>query len=163
MNLRTILVPTDLSQASQPAVDAAAKLARLAGANLTLLHVIDMVYYDYGWMYEGIPVPQDLLVKRESEVADQMLHLLTPEQKEGINVRTHVVFGQPFQAILDIADEKNADLIVMGTHGRRGLSHLFLGSVAEKIVRLATCPVLTIRTSEEKIQTESANATTAAQ
>jgi nucleotide-binding universal stress UspA family protein len=134
--VRTILHPTDFSPNSQYALHVAAALARDYDAELIVMHVHAIPVALYG--EAGVaPVPDT----RASEAAE-----LESIDIPGVRV-THVMTeGEPVGEILRVADERHADLIVMGTHGRRGLTRLVMGSVAELVVRRATCPVLTVRT-----------------
>jgi len=138
-----ILVPTDLSEGAEEALDYACELARQFGATVHLLHVI-------GIPTLGVP---ELGVALTSSVIDSMVR----ENQEALETivdrkRTMAVFGPPLLRTGDARDlinqtakELAADLIVMGTHGRRGVSRALLGSVTETVVRTAPCPVLTVR------------------
>jgi nucleotide-binding universal stress UspA family protein len=144
MEIRRILAPTDFSELSKPGLQSALELAQAFGARLLLLHVVEPPPYPV----EGI-VPSHLgatllddLERQASSDLDQML----PEaQRSKVDVARRVVVGIPYRKIVEVAGEEQTDLIVMTTHGRTGFGHLVMGSVAEKIVRTAPCPVLTIR------------------
>jgi universal stress protein A len=137
MDIRRILVPTDFSAHANWAVTAAFELAQTFGADLSLLHVIEVPVY-------AIEVALPLADLEQN--ARRALALLLPEAAAaGVAVTRLVDMGVPFQKILETARAEQVDLIVMSTHGRTGLGHLVLGSVAERVVRLAPCPVLTIR------------------
>jgi nucleotide-binding universal stress UspA family protein len=135
--MQTILHPTDFSVNSGHALQMAASLARDYGAQLVVLHVhsIPVAVYGYG---EGIVPPT-------AEGTDELTDKLNAINPPGVVVSHHLVEGNPVEEVLRTAKEMNADLIVMGTHGRRGLSRFLMGSVAELVVRRAPCPVLTIR------------------
>ena len=124
MPIRRILVATDFSQASDAAVARAREIAVPLGASLCLLHVFE----------------DDSFVT--SAVATERL---AKTVEAGLGHRTALVTGPVASAIVEYADGHAFDLIVMGTHGRTGVAHLLLGSVAERVVRTATCPVLTVR------------------
>ncbi|HEX5062197.1 MAG TPA: universal stress protein [Kofleriaceae bacterium] len=140
---KNILVPTDLSEGAEEALDYACELARQFGATVHLLHVI-------GIPTLGVP---ELGVALTSTVIDSMVR----ENQEALErlvdrKRTMATFGAPLLRTGDARDlinqtakELTADLIVMGTHGRRGVSRALLGSVTETVVRTAPCPVLTVR------------------
>jgi nucleotide-binding universal stress UspA family protein len=141
-DVKTILVPTDFSDGSQAALDRATALAKAFNARIIVLHVIETFTYT---MTESLQVVNVYaLVKTAVEpVLDQMLQDLRDERVTASRV---LVQGTADQEIVAQAKESGADLIVMGTHGRRGVSHAFMGSVAERVVRTAPCPVLTVRT-----------------
>jgi nucleotide-binding universal stress UspA family protein len=136
-HIRTILHPTDFSERSQNAFRLASALARDYGAELILVHVASVPTMAYG---EGFAATDP--EAQRAELRNRLLQLLP----DG-DVRTahRLEEGQPAPVILRVADEMRADLIVMGTHGRRGLARLLMGSVAEQIARRAKCPVLTVR------------------
>jgi universal stress protein A len=129
-----VLHPTDFSDASQGACERAVELARQCGAKLTVLHV-----YAHPLMAEGfahVPDPTPELEERLSYVAHEELP---------IPVARSLRVGTPAEQIVAFAREHCCDLIVMGTHGRTGLGHLLMGSVAETVVRHAPCPVMVVR------------------
>jgi nucleotide-binding universal stress UspA family protein len=146
MEIHRILAPTDFSELSKQGLERALELAETFGANLTLLHVVEPPPYPV----EGI-VPAHLgatlLDDLEREANNELAHILRPPPGSKVAVTRRVVIGVPYRKIIEVAEEEKADLIVMTTHGRTGLSHLVMGSVAEKVVRTAPCPVLTIRPS----------------
>jgi nucleotide-binding universal stress UspA family protein len=137
--IHTILHPTDFSEPSEIAFRLACTFARDCGARLILLHVAPVPVLVYG---EGVvpPRPEDYQEQLEEE-----LHRLVPPDPS-IRFEHRFREGDAVTEILATAEETNADLIVMGTHGRTGLSRLLMGSVAEQVVRRASCPVLTVRT-----------------
>jgi nucleotide-binding universal stress UspA family protein len=145
IEIRTILAPTDFSPHSESAVRYACGLAERFGASVHLLHVLT----------EVIPVGPDPMVapvlppeyyqESEKESREALANLLDPAWGRPRSVETYVRWGSPVDVIVDQASSSAADLIVIATHGRTGLSHALLGSVAERIVREAPCPVLTIR------------------
>ena len=128
-------MPTDFSEPSFLAARLAAQLARTVGARLILLHVMDRLFYN-----DPDPYPHDIDQQQEAEARKGLEQLLSPEETAGIDVERAVRSQDPFQGILSVAEGRGVDLIVLGTHGRRGLSRLFLGSVAERVVRLAPSP-----------------------
>jgi nucleotide-binding universal stress UspA family protein len=142
MEIRHILAPTDFSAPSCRAVTAACELAQTFGAKLSLLHVIEVPAYAI-----EVALPLENLERD----ARRELALLLPEAASAhVDVTRLVELGVPYQRIVETATAEQVDLIVMATHGRTGLSHLVLGSVAERVVRLAPCPVLTIRPPGER-------------
>ena len=141
---RRILWPTDFSALASAALPHAMDLAADAGAELVLLHVLTPPL-----AYAGPDIPGALwgeLQRKNRAAAREELRRLAA-QVRGPNVRVHAVLaeGVPFDQILRVARRLRCDLIVLATHGRTGLSHMLLGSVAENVVRRATCPVLTVR------------------
>ena len=141
IRLKHILVPIDFSQQSERATDYGLTLARQFDATLHLLHVIEdpVVYLP---MYESYPVP----TRQQFETyADERLENWIPESLcQGVKIETAWRHGRPDVEIVDYASDSAVDLIVIGTHGRGMAAHLLLGSVAEKVVRKAACPVLTV-------------------
>jgi len=144
MEIRRILAPTDFSELSKQGLKSALELAEAFGAKLLLLYVVEPPPYPV----EGI-VPSHLgatmLDDLERQATNDLAQMLSETQASKIDVARRVGVGIPYRKIVDVAEEEKIDLIVMTTHGRTGLSHLMMGSVAEKIVRTAPCPVLTIR------------------
>lgn len=139
---KTILVPTDFSTAFAPALETAQMLAERFGASLHLLHVVEDPYVAAAWSEAYAAIP-DLREQLRQE-AEQRLKEVTASLPN-LTTSTEVVVGTPAQTIVDVARAQGVDVIVMGTHGRGRLAHLLLGSVAERVVRLAACPVLTVR------------------
>ena len=145
-----ILVPTDFSATADTALDYAYELAGRFGASLELMHVLDdplVVDGMAGEVYisEGPALRTAML----QDAQERLRHRASP--REGIpRIETEVIFGHGARTIAEHAAERGADLIVMGTHGRTGFAHLMLGSVAERLVRTAPCPVLTVRHPEAK-------------
>jgi nucleotide-binding universal stress UspA family protein len=152
INLKTILVPSDFSECSDEALRYGLELARRFDARLHVLHVVqDPVTQPWA---EGFAVPLFEAVEEWREQAEQRLRALVPDADAG-RVTIVSIVATPYAAILDYAASRDVDLIVMGTHGRGGVSHLLLGSIAERVVRRAPCPVLTVRRPEHGfIETE---------
>lgn len=136
----SILVPTDGSQEMTPVVDQVIELASLGGATLHVLHVVDERAY--------LSVPDDARDRvRDTLLADAESFTKTVANRAldaGLTVEREVRWGDPAPSILSYAVENDIELIVMGTHGRTGYDRYLLGSVAEKVVRVAPMPVLTI-------------------
>lgn len=144
---KKILVATDFSDASKGALDAAASFAGASGGQVTLVHVFDptpMV------PPAAIPAPRRMEESIEHEMSDKIRAELEKVRKDKLaDVQDVKVLAikqpNPAAAICEQAEEDGSDLIVLGTHGRTGLTHLFIGSVAERVVRHAPCPVLAVR------------------
>jgi nucleotide-binding universal stress UspA family protein len=138
MHARKILFPTDLSPVSTEALQWATSLARDTGATLLIVHVEEPpVAYGGGELYYGLDVG-------DREQLRQSLLKVQPADPQVPCVHKLLV-GDPARAIVQTAEDEHADLIVMGTHGRTGLTRLLMGSVAEAVVRNAPCPVLTVK------------------
>ena len=142
MEIRHILAPTDFSEHATQAVTTAFELAQTFGAKLSLLHVIEVPVYA---IEVALPL-EDL----ERDARRALARLLPEAAAAHVDVTRLVDMGVPYQKIVEMATAEEVDLIVMATHGHTGLSHLVLGSVAERVVRLAPCPVLTIRPLGER-------------
>lgn len=146
MEIRQIVAPTDFSEYSKQAIAYAYELAQTFGAKLLLLHVVELPAYPaevFLPLSEGTTLLDDLERQGHLDLAQ-----LLPKVEDGkVEVGRQVMVGTPYDKIIEVAKAEKADLIVMATHGRTGISHLFMGSVAEKVVRTAPCPVLTIRPS----------------
>jgi universal stress protein A len=139
-----ILVPLDFGEPSMHALTYAKTLAEPLGASLDLLYVVPNPYVaDPSGLYMALP--QNLLDDFEREARTRLEHTLTPEERKTLKAQTSVRTGDPLVEIVEQARQTAVDLIVMGTHGRTGVSHLLLGSVAERVIRTAPCPVLTVR------------------
>jgi len=142
---RRILHPTDFSPASRAALTKAVELARASRAELILAHVLQPVMPMMGGEYVSPRVLDDLTRSTRAEAEHQLQILAARAKKSVPRVSMRLVEGTPFTEITKLARAVRADLIVVGTHGRSGLSKLFLGSVAERVVGTAPCPVLTVR------------------
>jgi len=138
MKADKILFPTDFSHCGDAALRLATALARDCGATLIIVHVEEPpIAYGGGEMYYGVPEPA-------SEDLQRMLAQVVPTDR-AVPYEHRLVTGDPASAVAQLAAEENADMIVMGTHGRTGLTRLLMGSVAERVVRRAPCPVLTYK------------------
>ncbi|MBN2210869.1 MAG: universal stress protein [Sedimentisphaerales bacterium] len=150
-----ILYPTDFSKLSLAAMPYAVSLAQAYHAKLHCLHVIDtdIVFYQYGGFIAPEmtkPVVQtDEYIRAGREHMDKFV---AEHFKDVENVIAECVIGKPFIEIVHYARENNIDLIVLGTHGHSAIAGMLLGSVVEKIVRKASCPVMTIRHPEHKFE-----------
>ncbi len=148
IKLQKILCPIDFSENSLEALRYAAHTALKENATVYLIHIVDSRVYDYGGpIYEPVMPAMKPVIDQASkdQLRDKLLEKV-PKEIEG-RVETVVSFGVPFVEIIKAARDYDIDLIIMGTHGRSGISHMLIGSVAEKVVRKAPCPVLTVRSS----------------
>ncbi len=147
----TILIPVDFSVHSSFAVKLGADLARRFQASVTLLHVLDPLPFALPVEYTPAQLEQ-AQVEAERSLAALRLRAQTAGAER---VQSEVLRGDPVSEIVRFAG-RGFDLLVMGTHGRRGLRHLVLGSVTERVLRIAPCPVLTARAPEEMRKAEDA-------
>jgi nucleotide-binding universal stress UspA family protein len=146
MTAQHLLVPVDFSEYANQALEYAIRLASKLDAHLTLLHVIQSP--PWGGIDLDVTFPHaysTFLQHLETEITHSMEAYLQRVTTAGLVGDMAVVHGVPFHEILETARIQQVDLIVMGTHGRTGLYHVLLGSVAEKVVHLAPCPVLVVR------------------
>ena len=150
IELHRILVPTDFSKHSEVALTYAVALAEKFGAELVLLHVVqDLALF----IPDAVAVAPPIAAPVEQFVAaarDALERVAKADNLQHVRVRREVREGTPFYEIIRFAKEGDIDLIVMGTHGHAGLTHVLLGSVTEKVVRKAPCPVLTVRHPEHE-------------
>jgi nucleotide-binding universal stress UspA family protein len=143
-SITRILVPVEFSGNSEGALRYAAMLAGQVGASVELLHVVEDL--SYGVLSEVyVPNVPDLMQETINDAVERLGALKASVFPHGSDVDTVAYVGRPAPTILDHAKAGGFDLIVMGTHGRTGLTHLFIGSVAEQVLRAAPCPVLTVR------------------
>ncbi len=143
MKAKKILFPTDFSHTGDAALTLATALARDTGATLLIVHAEEPpTAYGGGELYYGIPEPA-------TEDLRKMLHKIEPTDP-AVPYEHRLITGDPAHAIVRLAKDEHVDMIVLGTHGRTGLSRMLMGSVAEAIVRRAECPVLTYKQPAKK-------------
>ena len=151
--IKKILAPTDLSDLSQAGVRYAMELATTVGAEVTVYHVVGT---DELMHHDPLRALDHMLERSEAELG-QFLEDYFSDLLPLVEVRKKVEIGAPDANIVEAAKKDGADLIVISTHGRTGLSHILVGSVTEKVVRHAPCPVLSIRPeAREKKKVEAA-------
>ena len=147
INIRRILAPTDFGECSAPAVKLAAELADKFGAELILLHVVQ----DLALAMPDAVMPSPVAASDLGHLIDagktSLSNIIAREKLERLKPkpRVEVRVGSPVAEIVAAATDLKADLLCVGTHGRTGLAHLILGSQAERIIREAPCPVLTVK------------------
>lgn len=156
----SILVPTDFSETADAALDYAKRLAGQVGASLHLLHVFADPYAQALYAPD-VYVPEvaaEIRTHAIDEARTRLAERLTADEQEYFRGTTAVVTGLTAKKIVEYAADHGIELIVMGTHGRRGVAHLLLGSVAEHVVRTAPCPVLTVRGAKGAVEQSTADA-----
>jgi nucleotide-binding universal stress UspA family protein len=136
-----VLAPIDFSASAARVVEMAGRVVD-DGGEIVLLHVVDWVPTVVEGAFVGMPNVQET-----NRVRDQSMQKLEEMRRAhaGLPIRVEVVEGQPAAEIVDLAKRLPADVVVIGTHGRTGIGHLLLGSVAERVLRRASCPVLVVR------------------
>jgi nucleotide-binding universal stress UspA family protein len=138
--IKTILCPTDFSEPSKLAFRMACNLAHDYSAQMIVLHIMEPPpFVTYGEMEKALQLPRGY----RQELEDNLRQFQSPDSK--VTVERCLREGDPVTEILSLAHERRCDVIVMGTHGRTGLAHFLMGSVAAQVVRRATCPVLTVK------------------
>jgi nucleotide-binding universal stress UspA family protein len=142
MSVERILVPTDFSESAKEALDYAIEFAKPFSAEIHLLHSFaanpgSITPYSPGLPFDFVEAVRNAAKARLNEEAERV-------SAAGVEVHQHVKDDVPFEAIASMAEKLSADLIIMGTRGTTGLKHILLGSVAERTVRIAPCPVLTV-------------------
>ena len=151
MDIQRILFATDFSHNNDAALEYAFALAERFGASLQLLHVLEDPFVTDGMAAEAyISEAPALRSAMLQDAQERLRHRAAPREAAGMHIDTEVLFGHGARTIAEYAAERGIDLIVIGTHGRTGFAHLLLGSVAERLVRTAPCPVLTVRHPEER-------------
>lgn len=146
MNVRSILLPTDFSECARHAVPAAASLARLMGARIICLHVIEPVVPAVGWTPVAEPLPvSDITEQLEDSASRELPKVAGSMECAGLEVEDVITHGDAASEIVRVARERGADLIVISSHGRTGLGRILFGSTAESVVRHAHCPVLVVK------------------
>ena len=143
--LKNILVPHDFSETSESAMKYAVELARMFGAKLHVLHVSERARFE---MATELPLGLDLSL--EDAIRERLLKIMTTAEQRELKPSFQVQAGTPYAEIVRYAKDAAIDLIVMGTHGRGAVAHAVMGSVAERVVRHAPCPVLTVRHPEHE-------------
>jgi nucleotide-binding universal stress UspA family protein len=146
---KKILVPTDISENSRQAFRCAIDLAEKHNAEIYVLSVVNIGYLEEAGKIESnrFHLPHSYienLMKERTRETDEFIKK-NSENKKVLKIERYIRKGYPLTEIIGMAKEKEVDLIVMGCHGRTGLSHVLMGSVAEKVVRKAPCPVLTVK------------------
>lgn len=150
ITIKEVVVATDFSEPAASALTYGRNFARAFGATLHVVHVVN----DLATAAPVSEIPMDLTkvqAQLDAEATEALNALITADDRRTLSVKTAVLTSPtPARAILAYAADVRADIIIVGTHGRGGLAEFFLGSVAQKVVRSAPCPVLTVRTHERE-------------
>jgi len=149
IELKRILVPTDFSEPSAAAVKYAKAFAEAFGASLHVLHVLEDPFI-FAPTSEGYAAPPEFYADMEKNARDRLGTVLSDADLKKLKTQLALKKGSPFVEIVRYAKSEDIDLIVMGTHGRGPIAHMLMGSVAERVVRKAPCPVLTVRNPEHE-------------
>lgn len=146
MQIRTILVPTDFSECGNYALSYAASLARMFGASIICVHVIEPMVPTVGYsgMTEPLPIA-DITDQLEDSAERELPKIAEREEFASLKTEEVIVHGEAASEIVRVAKDKNVDLIVVSSHGRTGLGRILFGSTAEAVVRHAPCPVLVVK------------------
>ena len=147
IEIRTILCPLDFSENSEHALLYARAFAQAHDAKLLLLHVVEL---PMSYLSPEVVLPVDILERQKEACVQNLTAITEAVRRELPQTEWLLAEGNPFPRIVEMARTHGVDLIVMGTHGRTGLAHALLGSVAEKVVRKAPCPVLTVKHPEHE-------------
>jgi nucleotide-binding universal stress UspA family protein len=146
VHIRKIMVPLDFSEPSHQALHYARVFAEQFGATITLLHVVEPMLYPAELGYVPLAA-EDLDQKRMADVKNR-LSALAAQMGDNVKVETVLRLGRSWREICDSAKAANTDLLIIATHGYTGIKHALMGSTAERVVRHAPCPVLTVRSDE---------------
>ena len=138
-----ILVATDFSENSEVALDFAVHLGKHLDSRITVLHVVQTLAH-YPLFFSGVITEADLRREMGREAEEKLAELAKKKHREQLAIETRVRFGDPYEEIIGEAEKLQVDLVLMGTHGRTGISRALIGSVAERVVRKAAFPVLTV-------------------
>jgi nucleotide-binding universal stress UspA family protein len=148
ISYRDLLVPIDFSEHSQLTIEHATRLAAFTGANIKVLHVFQIPDFSAGF-YQGLYIENELvkthLERAKAEAKAQLSQITDQIQARGLQAEPVLRVGNPYEEITNAAKELGTDLIVIGSHGRGGLTRLLLGSTAERVIQYALCPVLVVK------------------
>jgi len=142
--INKVLVPIDFSDYSKSALKYAVNFAKSFNAEIILIYVVEPVIYPPDFSMGQIAMPS-INTEWDDRAKEELQNLAKSEIVGTANVKTVIKTGKPFVEIIETAREENVDLIIIATHGRSGVEHILFGSTAEKVVRKAPCPVLTLR------------------
>jgi nucleotide-binding universal stress UspA family protein len=146
--VKRIVVATDFTPTADAATAFAIDLAKQMGASITLVHAYEIPVY--GFPDAAFVVPPGIAAKMHDAATAGLAAAATRFGSSGVSIETAVQEGPPWDVLNEVAPRIGADLVVIGTHGRRGFAHALLGSVAERVVRTCKVPVLTVRTPDKR-------------
>ena len=142
--IKKVLVPIDFSDYSKNALKYAVNFAKSFNAEIILVYVVEPVIYPPDFSMGQIAMPS-INAEWDDRAKDELQKLAKSDFTSAENVKTVIKTGKPFVEIIETAKEEDVDLIIIATHGHSGVEHILFGSTAEKVVRKAPCPVLTLR------------------
>ena len=145
LKLKKILYPTDFSESSLEALKYAVSLARSCQAKLVLMHVVNEKMFSEGLSLARVSAPEALGHEMTAEAGRKLKMLIPAGERAGLDSELVILNGTPFAEIISYAENNGVDMIVIGTNGHSGVEHMMFGSTAEKVVRKAHCPVLTVK------------------
>lgn len=144
MNIEKILFATDFSEGSAVAIPYAVDMAKRYGARLYFVHVVYDITKATGWYVPHVAVGE-IYNEIEKNAKAEIAKISTDEMKDLKDIGHVILKGTPYEEIIKFAEDNEVDLIVLGTHGRKGIDRVLFGSTAEQILRNAPCPVLSVR------------------
>ncbi|ADU66568.1 UspA domain-containing protein [Desulfurispirillum indicum S5] len=147
VDFKRILAPVDMSDFSLQALDYAVEMAQKYGAELTVLSVVNGSFYTNTYM--NVLDLENIVDSVHQQVEKNLREVVQKYDQSPVTIKTVVEEGNPYLAICEYAKKKHIDLIIMASHGYSGLDSILIGSVTEKVVRKATCPVLTLKFTSE--------------
>jgi nucleotide-binding universal stress UspA family protein len=150
IKLKKILYPTDFSESSLEALKYGISFAKEYGAKLTVMHVVNEQIFSEGLSLPRVVSMEDVEREMVAEAERQLKVIIPLEDRAGLDWEVVIKKGNPFLEIIRYAHEQDADLIIIGTHGRSGIEHIIFGSTAERVVRKAPCPVLSVKPSQRE-------------
>ena len=154
ISLKTIVVATDFSEPSEVALRYGRALAGAFRASLHVLHVVpDSLTLPWATMADGLAIA-DVQQEWERDARERLQHMVPESEGEAPHAVLVTRAGDPVRQVTSYAREINADIVVLGTHGRGAVAHMLMGSVAERVVRTAPCPVLTVRHPQHEFLSE---------
>lgn len=144
LSIKKVLVPIDFSDYSKSALKYAVNFAKSFGADMTLIYVVEPIIYPPDFSMGQIAIPT-ISTEWDDRAREELDKLAKSEIPAEVKVKTIIKTGKPFVEIIETATEENIDIIIIATHGHSAVEHILFGSTAEKVVRKAPCPVLTLR------------------